>query len=233
MCRPWPYTGWQERSDDRSSVHGAFVHSPNKTVERLAGPQRRLAVRCSLEGQPWLTRSLGSDTSQSLVTIEQRNGLIDMNRGERDGFTLVELLVVIAIIGVLAALLLPTLSQSKDKARRVQCASNLHQLGLALHAYLADNQGYPDPNWVHELEQAGLRVASTSTNFWTMGVWHCMSARWSIDFAARGMQPNYYGYNVLVSFVWEPQRMALGSWGTRPPASACLFANPRFQRQAT
>ena len=118
-----------------------------------------------------------------------------MNRGERDGFTLVEMLIVIAIIGILAALLLPTISQSKDRARRVQCASNLRQLGLALHAYLADNQGYPDPNWVHELEQAGLRVATTSTNFWTTGVWHCPSARWSIDFAARGIQPNYYGYN--------------------------------------
>ena len=118
-----------------------------------------------------------------------------MCRDEKDGFSLVELLVVIAIIGILAALLLPTVSPSKGRTKRVQCVSNLHQLGLALHAYLADNQGYPDPRWVHELERAGLQNPGSLTNFWTTGVWRCPSARWNIDFAARGIQPNYYGYN--------------------------------------
>jgi prepilin-type N-terminal cleavage/methylation domain-containing protein/prepilin-type processing-associated H-X9-DG protein len=56
-------------------------------------------------------------------------------------FTLVELLVVIAIIGILAALLLPTLSRSKASAQRIKCVSNLHQLGLASQMYLDDNAG--------------------------------------------------------------------------------------------
>lgn len=56
-------------------------------------------------------------------------------------FTLVELLVVIAIIGLIASMLLPSLSRSKTSARRVQCASNARQLALATQMYWDDNSG--------------------------------------------------------------------------------------------
>src|SRR5207245_22039 len=66
----------------------------------------------------------------------------------QSAFTLIELLVVIAIIAILAAMLLPVLAASKDKALRTQCINDMKQLALCMGMYSMDNNEWMAfPGW--------------------------------------------------------------------------------------
>jgi len=144
-------------------------------------------------------------------------------------------MVVIATLGVLAALLLPVLSQAKKRAQRIQCVGNLRQLGTGLQVLLANDHSYPllvggtngDGTWMGQLAIEGLGISQPMTNYVRTGVWHCPSAMWIKP--DTNSLPICYGYNFggLVSDESADNNFGLGGRpSTGTPLHDSAVKNP-------
>jgi len=176
---------------------------------------------------------VGKRSLRGLPFFEEPAGpifLVKERRQDRKGFTLIELLVVISIIAVLASLMLPAIANAMERARRINCVSNMKQMGIAMTEVINEGSPWLGVGWFPGY--AGTKESGKSYNVlslmverlggtldndgWVEGVPNfllCPSARERpISLAsAAGYNFSHYGYNYRT----------LGGWigSSAPPAS--------------
>jgi prepilin-type processing-associated H-X9-DG protein len=181
-----------------------------------------------------------------LTQLRQRRWSASLSDGRATrcvAFTLLELLAVIAIIVILAAMLLPALSNSKGKAKRMQCLSNLRQMCVAAHVYVIDNDTYYPIAYYEDLQNKidyswDLTTVISSPNVVMPGIlWEAQgdiqiqqcpsftgSANWLTD--------PYTGYNYNTSYIGHGQDEDIPTpakeWSVLHPAKTALFGDGQY-----
>jgi prepilin-type N-terminal cleavage/methylation domain-containing protein len=152
----------------------------------------------------------------------------------RRAFTLIELLVTAAIIALLAALLMPVLARTKDKARSTQCLSNLRQWGLAMRMYADDNADF--------LPRRGQGVQTlvliTRPDDWFNALPGYCSLPSYEDLFAAGQRPEPGDHTVFIcpdavdpgaaNFLAYGMNMNLSPWNLQNPAKFGDVVQPSF-----
>jgi prepilin-type N-terminal cleavage/methylation domain-containing protein len=164
-------------------------------------------------------------------------------------FTLIELLVVVAIIAILAAILFPTFARAQWRSRNSVCLSNLHQIGMALDGYAADNEDHlpvgvdtywgdlmhvPTPNTKYlryvmadrTLDNVWRCPADTGYRWWNTGFATAFIDYKPSCYVSRGQS---YNYNLLM--VWDPVKSKLSPLAVasvRRPAEIALMMDAHF-----
>lgn len=160
-------------------------------------------------------------------------------------FTLIEMLVVVAIVGLLAALLLPALSNAKGTARKTQCLSNLRQMAVATHVFVDNHDdSFPMAYWLTNENGTNISYAwdlttivGSSTRVVPGVLWdgngveaiqQCPSfkggANWVVD--------PFTGYNYNTSFIGHGQFESIPeparATAIRDPAATVVFGDGEY-----
>lgn len=80
---------------------------------------------------------------------------MSVSHRSKGAFTLIELLVAIAIIALLISVIMPSIGAARKHGMAVKCSANLHHVGQAMGAYLADNVGIYPPAYIYPYDAEG------------------------------------------------------------------------------
>jgi len=148
-----------------------------------------------------------------------RTTLLAARKRKRIAFTLIELLVVIAIIALLVSILMPTLSQAKELARRAVCGVNQHNLYVAVGIYASDYDGYmPESSrWTNVDLQ---RMSGPG-----VGVYE-----WDRDpYGYDNEWPKWWGLGMLLGFEYAPVGDIFNDPGYWSTYYASIYDDKRFR----
>ena len=165
-------------------------------------------------------------------SVVAQDKLPAMRKGKASGFTLIELLVVIAIISLLVSILLPSLNQAKELARRAVCGSNQHNICLAIRLYATEHDDFVPPlAWNYNMQWVGWGVehhffSAIYPAYADKGIFYdpgyrfhdgAYAGSWGWAGTPKDGWPDEYG-NIRMSYNWwgygadAPKKLDAGGW---------------------